>query len=201
MVGYLKIPRERLKVLLADEQTVPQIERATHTKIEIDRETEQIEILEEKNTPDPLGTWRARDVIKAIGRGFVAKTALRLLEEDAVLKIIEIKEFAGKKKSALERIKGRVIGTEGRAKQKIAEATDTDIVVYGKTVSIIGTLENAELAARAIQMLCEGAMHYTVFRMLARKQKSFKYSSQNGFHNAKIKIYTSTTPPILERFL
>jgi len=168
MVEYLKIPKERLRVLLADRQTIPKIESATHTKIEIDKETEQIEIYEEKNTPDPLGAWRARDVIKAIGRGFVKKTAFRLLEEDAVLVIVDLNEFAHKKKNALERIKGRVIGAEGKSKSKIAIVTDTDIVVYGKTVSVIGKLENAELAARAITMLCNGAMHITVFKMLNR---------------------------------
>ncbi|HIK00089.1 TPA: RNA-processing protein [archaeon] len=169
MVEYIKITSERLKVLLADKQTIPQIENATHTKIEIDRKTEQIEIYEKKDTPDPLGTWRARDVIKAIGRGFVKETAFRLLDEEAVLIIIDLNEYAHKKKNALERIKGRIIGTEGKSKQRIAEITDTDIVVYGKTVSIIGKLENAELAARAITMLCEGAMHNTVFRMLGRE--------------------------------
>ncbi len=169
MVEYLKIPSERLKVLLADKRTIAEIESATHTKIEIDKETEQIEIYEKRDTPDPLGTWRARDVIKAIGRGFVKETAFRLLEEGAVLIIIDLNEYSHKKKNALERIRGRVIGTEGKAKQRIAEMTDTDIVVYGKTVSIIGELENAELAARAITMLCEGAMHNTVFRMLERE--------------------------------
>ncbi len=171
MVEYLKIPSERLKVLLADPKLIPEIESATHTKIELNKETEQIEIFDKKDTPDPLGTWRARDVVKSIGRGFVKDTAFRLLEEDAVLIIIELKEYAGKKKNAMLRIKARVIGTEGKAKSRIAELTDTDIVIYGKTVSIIGKLENAELAARAINMLCGGAMHNTVFKMLQREAK------------------------------
>ncbi len=169
MVEYLKIPSERLKVLLADPKLIPEIEKATGTKIVLDKETEQIEIFEGRDMRDPLGAWRARDTIKAIGRGFVKKTAFRLLEEEAVLVIIELKEYTGKKKNAMERIKARVIGTEGKSKSRIAEMTDTDIVVYGKTVSIIGKLEKAELAARGINMLCEGAMHNTVFRMLQRE--------------------------------
>lgn len=169
MVEYLKIPSERLRVLRADPKTIQQIESATHTKIDIDKETEQIEISESKNSPDPLGTWRARDVIKAFGRGFIKETAFRLLEEEATLIVIDLSGYTGKNKNALERIKGRVIGTEGKSKSRIADITNTDIVVYGKTVSIIGKLENAELAARAITRLCDGAMHNTVFRILLRE--------------------------------
>ena len=169
MVEYLKITSERLKVLLADKELIPAIERATHTKIDLIKETEQIEIYEGKDMRDPLGPWQARDVIKAIGRGFVKDTAFRLLEEDTMLKIIDLNEYSGKKKNTMLRIKSRIIGTEGKAKYRIAELTDTDIVVYGKTVSIIGKLENAELASRAINMLCEGSMHNTVFKMLERE--------------------------------
>ncbi len=177
MVSYLKIPKERLGVLLAEKKAISELEKATGTKIHIDVETEQIEIFGQKEG-DPLGTLKASDVIRAIGRGFDRKTAFRLLEEDAVLSIIDLKEFAGEKKNALARIKSRAIGTEGKAKSRIADMTDTDIAIYGKTISIIGKIENVELACRAISDLCSGSMHNTVYKMLAREvskiqQKSF----------------------------
>ena len=149
MVAHVKIPKERLRVLLAEKKTVQSIEAATHTKIEVNRDTEEVEILaqESGNAYDEL---RAADVIKAIGRGFVAKTAFRLLEEDAILAVIDITEFTGKKKNTIERIKGRIIGTHGKSKQRIADMTNTDIVVYGKTVSIIGRAGNALLSPKTI---------------------------------------------------
>lgn len=168
MVTHLRIPRGRLKVLLADQKTIPAIERATNTKIAVNEETDEIEIAEQKSG-SAYDAMRAADVIKAIGRGFDSEIAFRLLEEDAILIVIDISDFAGKKKNALPRIKGRIIGTHGKAKQRIADMTNTDIVVYGKTVSIIGKAANALLAQLAIETLCEGAMHTTVFRLIERE--------------------------------
>ncbi|HIJ98277.1 TPA: RNA-processing protein [archaeon] len=167
MVAHVKIPKERLRVLLAGKDTVQNIEAATHTKLEVNRDTEEVEILEQEKG-NAFEELRAADVVKAIGRGFVAKTAFRLLEEDAILVVIDITEFIGKKKNTIERIKGRIIGTHGKSKRRIADMTNTDIVVYGKTVSIIGKAENALLAQKAIETLCNGSMHSTVFRIIER---------------------------------
>ena len=161
MVIHVKIPRERIVKLHSDKETIPDIEEATRTKISINEDTDEVEI-----TGKESGNAYAAEVIKAIGRGFVRKTAFRLLEEDAILLVIDLSDFYGKKKGSLPRIKSRVIGKHGKAKQRIADMTGTDIVVYGKTVSIIGKTENALLAKQAIETLCEGAMHTTVYRMI-----------------------------------
>lgn len=165
MAVHLKIPKERLKVLLSGKKTIASIEKATNTKIEIDPDSEEIDVIEGKES-NAYEAMRASEVIKAIGRGFVAETAFRILEEDAILIVIDITGLVGKKHNTMERIKGRIIGTHGKSKQRIADMTNTDIVIYGKTVSIIGKIENALLAQRAIEVLCSGAMHNTVFRML-----------------------------------
>ncbi len=168
MTVTLKIPKERLRVLLADKKIIESIQKATNTKIEIDSETEDIDVIGQKEG-SAYEEVRASEVIKAIGRGFVAKTAFRILEEDAVLVVVDVTHLVGKKKNTMERIKGRIIGTHGKSKQRIADMTNTDIVIYGKTVSIIGKIENALLAQRAVEALCSGAMHNTVFRMLERE--------------------------------
>jgi ribosomal RNA assembly protein len=46
--------------------------------------------------------------------------------------------------------------------------------VYGHTVSIIGTIEEAEVAREAIQMLVRGSMHSNVYRFLNRKRRELK---------------------------
>lgn len=167
VVEYLKIPEERLKLLLEENEKLKKsIEKSTQTRIEI---SEGGEISVEEQTQDPLSAWKARDIIKAIGRGFEPDIAMQLLEENTELKIIELKDFVGKSKNALVRIKGRIIGREGKAKQKIEELTNTSIVVHGKTVSIIGKVEQVQLAANAISMLCSGSMHGSVYKMLERE--------------------------------
>ena len=168
MVTHIKISRQRIEKLLSEKEIIPEIEAATKTQISINKETDEVEIVESESG-NAYEAVRAADVVKAIGRGFSKKTAFRLLEEDAILVVVDLSDFYGKKKHSMERIKSRVIGTHGKAKQRIAVMTDTDIVVYGKTVSIIGKAENALLAQRAVETLCEGAMHTTIFRMLERE--------------------------------
>jgi ribosomal RNA assembly protein len=41
-------------------------------------------------------------------------------------------------------------------------------------VSIIGTIEEAEVAREAIQMLVRGSMHSNVYRFLNRKRRDLK---------------------------
>jgi len=164
---YVKIPKNRLELLLADNSKVKKlIESSTQTKLEIDEELCQVTILETEKMPDPLATWRARDIVKAIGRGFDQEIALDLLGEDTELKIIDLKEFIGKSKNAAIRIKGRIIGREGKSKTRIEDLTNTHIVIYGKTVSIIGSTNGVHIATKAISILASGAMHSTIFKMI-----------------------------------
>ncbi|MBL7051408.1 RNA-processing protein, partial [Candidatus Woesearchaeota archaeon] len=49
--------------------------------------------------------------------------------------------------------------------------TDTHIVVYGKTIGIVGKLENVSIARQALEMLLEGSPHGNVFKWLDMKKK------------------------------
>lgn len=162
MVEYIKIPAERLEAL---KNVVGDIAERTQTEINIDDELCEIEIIE-KAGADLLLTWVARDVVKAIGRGFEPEIAFRLFDEGMELKIIELRDFIGRSKNALIRIRGRIIGRDGSAKQVIEDATETNITVYGKTVAIIGKPEKVENASRAISMLASGSKHGSVYKML-----------------------------------
>jgi ribosomal RNA assembly protein len=162
VVEYIKIPAERLEVL---KSVVGDISERTQTEINIDEELCEIEIIE-KEGADLLLTWVARDVVKAIGRGFEPEIAFRLFEKSMELKIIELRDFIGKSKNALIRIRGRIIGRDGSAKQVIEDATETNITVYGKTVAIIGRPDKVENASRAISMLASGSKHGSVYKML-----------------------------------
>lgn len=170
MAEYIKIPEERLALIIADAGKVKKlIESSTGVTIEIDTDTCEVSVLEGKKMEDPLSVWRARDVVHAIGRGFDPELALELLNPAFELKIIDLTEYGGGSKNSLIRIRSRIIGSSGKSKQFIEDATDTHIVVYGKTVCIIGPAEKAHVAAVGIDALASGAMHGSVYKLVEKE--------------------------------
>ena len=91
-----------------------------------------------------------------------------------MLTIIDLREIFGRSKSDIRRVKGRIIGKEGKTRRIIEECTETSISVYGHTVSIIGDVEQSEIAREAISMLVKGSQHATVYRFLQRKRHELK---------------------------
>jgi ribosomal RNA assembly protein len=128
-----------------------------------------------KNADDASLLLRAKDVISAVGRGFSPEHASRLIRnENAILDIMDLRSAFGRSESDIKRVKGRIIGMNGKTRQIIEELTDTHVAVYGHTVSIIGEIEEAQVAREAIQMLVRGSMHSTVYRFLHRKRRDLK---------------------------
>lgn len=182
---YLKIPKERIGVLIGKEgATKEHVENLTQTKLDIESETGSVTISPSENMEDPLAVWKARYIIKAIGRGFSPETALKLLDDDYILDIINLPDFVGKSKKAILRQKGRIIGREGRTKEIIKEMTSVDISVYGKTVALIGDMERIQIAKEAVQMILEGIRHKTVYSFLEKKKQELK---RKEFENIIIK--------------
>jgi ribosomal RNA assembly protein len=147
------------------------IEHCTGTKLVFDSETGEVQI--ESTSDNPLGVLKAREILRAIARGFSPERAFRLLEDDQYLEIIDIRDFAQSEK-ALSRLKGRAIGEQGKTRRIIEEASDVYISIYGKTISLIGDAERLAIAREAIQMLLEGAKHSSVYRFLERRRKEMR---------------------------
>jgi len=83
---YLKIPKERIGVLIGkDGVTKEDIENMTQTELDIESETGSITIVPTEDMEDPLGVWKTRYIVKAIGRGFSPETALKLINDDFIL--------------------------------------------------------------------------------------------------------------------
>lgn len=163
----LKIPQERIAVLIGEKgETKKEIESQTKTKLNVSKEGDVTII-----GKDALLLFTAREIVRAIGRGFNPKTALLLLQTDYTLEIIDLKSFAGKNKSALIRLRGRVIGQEGKARREIERLTNTHLSVHGKTVAIIGKTEDVFNACQSVNMLLGGSMHRTAYHFLERKKK------------------------------
>jgi len=158
----LKVPKERVAIIIGKQgRDKRKIENRTSTKIDITKDGE-VTI----TAKDSLHAWDARQIIKAIGRGFSPDVALLLTDENYVLEVIELNDWAGKNEKTLMRIKGRVIGEHGKSKITIEDLTESYISVYGKTISIIGNVTKIQIAKRAVEMLLDGSRHATVFKLL-----------------------------------
>jgi ribosomal RNA assembly protein len=182
---YLKIPKERVGVLIGkDGATKEHIENMTKTKLDIESETGSITIAPTEEMEDPLGVWKVRYIVKAIGRGFSPETALKLIDDEIILDIINLQDFVGKSKKAVMRQKGRIIGREGRTKEIIKEMTNVDISVYGKTVALIGDMERIQIAKEAVEMILNGVRHKSVYSFLEKKKQELK---RKEFENIVLK--------------
>jgi ribosomal RNA assembly protein len=173
---FIKIPKERVGVLIGPEGTTKKsIEEKLSVELEIDSETGDVNAVMEENVADPSVLFKAKDVVTAVGRGFSPEHAFRLIrDEEAVLDILDLRAVFGKSESDITRVKGRIIGMNGKTRMIIEELTGTNLAVYGHTVGIIGTLEQAEVAREAVEMLIKGSMHATVYRFLHRKRRQLK---------------------------
>ncbi|MBI2573453.1 RNA-processing protein [Candidatus Woesearchaeota archaeon] len=167
----LKIPEERVAVLIGTEGKVKkEIEEATGCTLQISKEGD-VEI----NGNDGLILYTTREIVHAIARGFNPKVALELLKTDYAFELIDMKDVAGKNKNTMERLKGRVIGANGKSREEIERLTDTHIVVYGKTIGIIGEVANVAASRDAVAMLLNGSMHKSVFSFLEKKRKELYF--------------------------
>jgi ribosomal RNA assembly protein len=167
----LKIPEERIAVLIGkDGESKKEIEEETKCKLDISKEGDVT-----VSGDDGLDLFTAKEVVRAVARGFNPKTALFLIKPDNALEFIDMKDIAGKSKNTLQRLKGRVIGKGGKAREEIERLTDTYISVYGKTIGIIGETGQVSIARQAVAMLLQGSMHKTVYQFLEKKKKEMMF--------------------------
>ncbi|MFQ5818727.1 MAG: KH domain-containing protein [Candidatus Heimdallarchaeota archaeon] len=171
----IKIPKERIGVVIGRNGAIKErIETETKTRLQIDSASGEVVVENQENTDDPTGVWVATNIIKAIGRGFNPWKALRLLDDEIYLEMIDLTGFVGTSKKTLQRIRGRLIGKDGKTRTIIEQSTDTYISIYGKTISIIGFLNEIKVAREAIYMLLEGTSHGTVYRYLQEQKRQLK---------------------------
>lgn len=157
MIKNVKIPEERIGVI---KSCIKELGNKTKTKVVVEDKKVKIE-------GEPLDVWKTKDIVKAIGRGFSPQKAFRLLNDESILYVINLKEYQNTEKG-LKRIKGRLIGREGKTREKIEEISDSIISVYGKTVSIIAYSEKISFVREAIEMLINGSKHNKVYNFLYR---------------------------------
>ena len=160
---YIRIPEERVNVIIGSGgETKRLLESRTKCKISVEGNEVSVE-------GEPMKEWVCKDVVSAIGRGFNPEKALLLLKDDYALNIVDLDDFS-KTPKVLETKRGRIIGEAGRTRKFIERTSGAFLSVYGKTVGIIGSFDEVELAKEAVLMLLSGSKHSTVYRFLERER-------------------------------
>lgn len=169
------IPRDRIGALIGPEGEVKsQIEKACMVDLTVNSETGLVDILPKRDNNDPSSLLRAKDMVSAIGRGFSPSRALTLTDEDNILDIIDLREIFGKSESDIQRIKGRIIGRDGKTRRLIEELTGALISVYGHSIGMIGDYDSVTTAREALEMLIKGKQHASVYGFLRIKRREAK---------------------------
>ncbi len=165
----IKIPEERIGVLVGPGGSMKHlIEEKTKTNLEIDSETGTISVI---SAEDPLSALRVMDLVRAIGRGFSPERALSILDDEMLmLDVLDLSKIMGTKND-MARIKGRIIGKDGRSREIMERLSGAKVSVYGKTVALLGYPEQIRTARTAIEMLLEGAPHGNVYSFLEKKHQ------------------------------
>jgi ribosomal RNA assembly protein len=182
----VRIPVDRVGVLIGKSGSVKsQIEKTCFVKLEIDSESGEVEIVTDGSV-DQIQPFKAVELVTAIGRGFSPENAMKLMKEDYVLHVVDLRDFAGKSPQQIERIKGRIIGEGGRARANMENLTNTSICVYGKTVSIIGEPIQIKLAVSAITSISSGSRHGSVYGKLEANKRKQKMDKMQLWENRDV---------------
>ncbi|VVB99613.1 KH domain protein [uncultured archaeon] len=164
----VKIPSERVSALLgASGETKDYLEQRMNVTLTVDSDGAVV------ISGEPIDEFIGKDIVKAIGRGFEPPLALKLLNDNYGLKIIDLRDYVSSR-DGLARIKGRIIGEKGRTKEIINEEVGANVAVWGHTVAIISSLETLDYAVEAIFKLIEGSPHANVYAYLEKCRRKIK---------------------------
>lgn len=169
---FLRIPEDRMAVLIGvGGATKKAIEERSGARLEVESGSGEVRVTGPEEG-DPWGTLKARDVVLAIGRGFSPERAFRLFKGETYLSVLNMREVTGKRdKMAVRRIRARLIGERGKARERLEELSGCSISIYGYHVAIIGNAEELERGTRALTLLLRGSEHSTVFGYLAGERE------------------------------
>jgi len=186
---FIRIPGDRIGVLIGNNgKTRRQIESTFGVKITVESDSGGVEIKVNQDQPDVSVMFTVKNIVKAIGRGFSPKKALMLQDEDNDIMVIDLEEYVGTSKNAQKRVRGRIIGKQGKSREILEELTECQVSVYGGTVALIGPYEMLQVAKEAgvyggtvaligpyemlqvakeaVEMLLNGSFHKTVWNHL-----------------------------------
>ena len=176
----IRIPQDRVGTIIGTKgETKKMLQRISGITLDVETEGEVI-IHDEAETADPLMALKIIDVVKAIGRGFSPDRATRLFDDDEYLEVVDLKEFVGGRNNQLSRIRGRIIGKDGKTRQIIEDLTGVYVTIYGNTVALIGNSVSLPVAKHAVELLLNGSEHATVYHYLESQRPRLRIAEM-GF--------------------
>src|SRR3989441_4390414 len=182
----IMIPLDRVGVLIGKSGKIKaKIEKICSVSLLIDGKTAEI-IISGTGDVESMIPFKAEEIVMAIGRGFSAEKSMRLLEGENSLHIIDLREFAGKSSSQIERIKARIIGEGGRVRKNMEQLSGASISVYGRTVAIIGEGNHLRTAVDAITTLSSGSTHGKVYNDLQEARRREKLERMQLWENGNV---------------
>jgi len=169
------VPKERVGVVVGPEgETRSRIQSSLGVNLRIESQTGIVEITPKSEESDAVAVLRAKDVVTAIARGFSPEKAFLLFDDEVVLDIIDLREIYGHSESDIRRIKGRVIGQQGKTRRIIEEMSKARLSIFGYTIGLIGDYESTAIAREAVEMILKGREHTTVYRFLRNRRREVK---------------------------
>ena len=157
------IPKDRIAVLIGKKgEDRRAIEKLGKVKLWIDSNTNEVTI----NSSKVDNIFFAKKVVMLVGRGFSPSSAAKVFNDKYCAELIDMRDYGAKERKQRERMVGRVIGTKGKTKAIIEKESNTEVIVYGKTVGILGQPEDVDRARRALESILEGSKSVTAFRIL-----------------------------------
>jgi ribosomal RNA assembly protein len=176
---HVTIPQDRIGVLIgAGGETLREIEERAEVRLNVDSETGSVEI---ESVGDPVTGLKGPDIVQAIGRGFKPEAALSLLDDEMRMFDTVDLDAATRNQNDLQRQKGRLIGENGRTRQLMEELSGASVVIYGKTLGVIGAPREVEVVRSATEMILDGAPHGAVYSFLERRHNEMQQEGL-GYH-------------------
>ncbi|MDP6325999.1 MAG: KH domain-containing protein [Candidatus Thalassarchaeaceae archaeon] len=179
METSVRVPKDRIAVLIGKGgATRKGLEMAAKVTLEIDSNSGDVSITWDPAKTDPVKMMKFPELIKAIGRGMSPKKAIKLMEDDCYFQLYDMREWVGKQHLQQKRMRGRLIGSEGKIRRFIESNTGCEMAVYGSTVVIIGDEEGLPLASNAVERILRGSEHGTVIKALERERRDRKMAAR-----------------------
>jgi len=179
MEHLCRLPKRRIAVLIGKGgETRKMIEEAIGGKLAIDSKSGDVSI-DWDGDPDPVKRMKIPELVSAIGRGISPERAIKLIEDDVFLQMYDIREWVGRRPNQTRRMKGRLIGRNGRIRTLIEEISGCEIAIFGSTVSVMGDSDGLALASTAVEGILGGSEHSTVLFGLEQDKKRQRLSSKS----------------------
>lgn len=120
-----------------------------------------------------IDEYFAVKVLEALDYPFDIDEALLLTREDYMFRVVKIKDHTSRRDYKV--IKGRIIGTKGKALKVLEDLTNSIIVVKDNEVAFICRVSEAENTFQAIVSLIRGSKHGNVYSYLEKSHKRNKF--------------------------